>query len=223
MLGTVAFSTTAAPARPPNVLLIVADDLGYGDVSGFCKDSPIQTPNIDRLAATGVKFTSFHVNPLCTPTRQCVMTGQYTYDNEEPGGTPKNGVKQDTRFLPQMLQAAGYKTGAFGKWHLGEEEDDHPTARGFDEWIGFHGGSMEYQYDLAKEKSVRSKGGNNTIYNGKARYEKPWQHTTDLFSDEAIRFIGENKDHPFFVYLAFNAVHGPLWTPGKPVFSGRKA
>lgn len=221
LFGTVAFGVTAAPARPPNVVLIVADDLGLGDVSGFYKDAPIRTPNIDRLAKDGVKFTSFHVNPLCTPTRQCMMTGQYTFDNEEPGGAPAHGIKQDAHFISQMLHDAGYRTGAFGKWHLGEDDDDHPTARGFDEWIGFHGGSMEYHYDLAKEKSIRSKGANNTIYNGTVPYEKKWEHTTDLFSDEAIRFIGENKDRPFFLYLAYNAVHGPLWTPERPVFSGR--
>ena len=211
-----------AAQKPRNIVLIIADDTGYGDISSFYKESSIHTPNIDRLASEGVRFTSFHVNALCTPTRQCVMTGQYTFDNESPGGTPKNGVVQDTRFIPQILKEAGYKTGAFGKWHLGEGAGNHPLDRGFDKWIGFEGGSMEYHFDLAKEKSLRSHGANNTIFDGKAPYEKKWEHTTDLFSDEAIRFIEENKSHPFFVYLAYNAVHGPLWRPEKPVFSGRK-
>lgn len=209
-------------ANQPNIVLIMADDLGYGDVGAFYEGATIHTPQIDRLAEAGVRFTNYHVNALCTPTRAAVMTGQYTFDNYENGGAPKNGIVQSSRFLPQMLKDAGYVTGGFGKWHLSSGDGDHAIDRGFDEWIGFYGGGMQFHYDLAFKAAKVSKIKSNRIYDGKVPYDAKWGHTTDLFSDLAIQFIEENSTNPFFLYLSYNAVHTPLWSERKPVFSGRE-
>jgi len=221
-VGQTMLDNPAAPSDAQNLVLIVADDLGYGDLPAFWQQSAIVTPAIDKLAAQGVRFSSFHVNPLCTPTRAVLMTGQYTFDNYEPGGAAVNGIIQSVEYLPQILKRIGYRTGGFGKWHLGIEDGDHPIDRGFDEWIGFYGGGMPYHSSLADKMAPESDYKYNTIYKGKQRYSKTWSHTTDLFADEAIRFIEENAAVPFFVYLSFNAVHGPLWRPEKPIYSSRR-
>ena len=132
-----------ASRSPKNVVLIMADDLGFGDLGCYNCDSAIHTPNIDRLAEQGVKFTSFHVNPVCVPSRVSLMSGQYTLDCEERPHAGKTGIYQNVTLLPQYLQKAGYVTGGFGKWHLGNGEGDHPVDRGFDEWFG-----MPYSNDM---------------------------------------------------------------------------
>lgn len=222
LLVLVILFCTTNQAVAANIVLIMADDLGYGDVGSFYKNATIRTPNIDRLAVAGIRFTNYHVNTLCTPTRAAVMTGQYTFDNYEKGGAHKNGIVASSRFLPQMLQDAGYKTGGFGKWHLADNEGDHPLDRGFDEWIGFYGGSMQFHYELAQKAAKPNKNKYNVIYEGKTPYKKEWQHTTDLFTDLAIQFIKAHQNDAFFLYLSYNAVHTPIWNPQKPVFSARQ-
>lgn len=215
-------TSIACSAMRPNIVFIMADDLGYGDVGCFVDEATIRTPRLDRLASEGLRFSNYHVNALCTPTRAAVFTGQYTFDNYEKGGAPKNGIVQSSRFLSQMLQDAGYATAAFGKWHLAHGEGDHALDRGFDEWIGFYGGGMAFHYDQAKANAAHSKGLHNTIYNGREPYEEEWSHTTDLFTDLAINFIESNKQQPFFLYLSYNAVHTPIWSERNPEFSARE-
>ncbi len=202
---------SAAAVEPPNIILIVADDQGYGDTDVFWPQSAIRTPNLRRLADQGIRLTNFRVQPLCTPTRAALMTGLFNAGFNKAGSAHEHGVDYRVTYLSEYLRRAGYQVGGFGKWHLGSRDGDHPLDRGFDHWIGFYGGGMPYHWSEGRE----------SVFNGKAPYEKRWKHSTDLFADEAIRFVRTNHDRPFFVYLAFNAVHTPLWSSARPVFSAR--
>ena len=205
--GSLAAAETQAK---PNIVVIIADDMGYGDTKTFWPESKIDTPAIDRLAASGMKFTNYHVNPLCTPTRAAFLSGQGS-ENYGKGGGPEGGVMDDVQLLPQFLKEHGYVTGGFGKWHMGAGPGDHPLDRGLDRWIGYHGGSMPYFKAYLDERNAALKKPKTYVFNGREPYTKEWTHTTDVWADEAVRFIEENKDKPFYVHLAFNAVHGPLY------------
>jgi arylsulfatase A-like enzyme len=194
-----AASSTAltAPPQKPNILFIVADDLGYADM-GFqgCKDIP--TPHVDALAASGVRFTNGYVSgPYCSPTRAGLMTGRYQtrFGHEfNPGG--KDGLPLSEHTIADRLKAAGYATGLVGKWHLGSLAQFHPQKRGFQEFYGFLGGAHDY---------FRSAG----ILRG-TEPVKDFDYTTDVFGREAAAFIERHKAEPWFLYLAFNAVHTPM-------------
>ena len=207
LLGmTAAFGTAAAaaPARP-NIVIILADDLGHGDL-GFqgCRDIP--TPRIDSLAAQGVRCTNGYVSgPYCSPTRAGLMTGRYQqrFGHEfNPGPAQaqddKFGLPWSETTLADRLKAAGYATGLVGKWHLGEASRFQPQRRGFDEFFGFLGGGHSY---------FPGKGA--PIYRGTQVVEEK-AYLTDAFAREAVAFVERHKDHPFFLYLAFNAVHTPM-------------
>ncbi|MEI7730091.1 MAG: sulfatase [Verrucomicrobiota bacterium] len=188
---------TLAPATKPNILFIVGDDMGYGDV-GFqgCKDIP--TPNLDALAAAGVRFTSGYVTgPYCSPTRAGLLTGRYQnrFGHEfNPNGP--NGLPLAETTIADRLKAAGYVTGLVGKWHLGALPAMHPQKRGFDEFFGFLGGAHSY---FASAGILR---GNEQV--------KELDYTTDAFGREAMAFIERHKEKPWFLCLAFNAVHTPM-------------
>lgn len=190
----------ALSAGQPNILLIVGDDMGYADV-GFhgCKDIP--TPHLDALAASGVKFTSGYVSgPYCSPTRAGLLTGRYQnrfgheFNPGDADGTSGLPLTQST--LADRLKAAGYRTGLVGKWHLGGKPEYHPQKRGFDEFFGFLGGAHSY---------VQSKG----ILRGTHQVAE-LDYTTDAFAREAVAFIDKQPKQPWFLYLAFNAVHTPM-------------
>jgi arylsulfatase A-like enzyme len=213
----------AAPADRPNIVLIVSDDQGYGDATCYWK-TDLKTPVMDAIAQRGVRFVQFRVNPLCAPTRASVMTGLYSLEagmwrgpgEFERGTKPKEGWPSDARrirdgvlLLPQYLKRAGYATGIFGKWHLGYDPENVPNARGFDEFVGFLGGAHPYW----------PRPGSRLQRNGQPL--QTHKHTTDLFADEAIRFIQRNRDTPFFCYLPFNAVHGPLRNAERPSDSAK--
>jgi len=189
-------SSFAAPPRP-NILFIVGDDMGYADV-GFhgCKDIP--TPNLDALAVSGVRFTSGYVSgPYCSPTRAGLMTGRYqTRFGHEFNPTGASGLPLTERTIADRLKAAGYVTGLVGKWHLGAEPQFHPQKRGFDEFYGFLGGAHDYF------KSAGILRGTQPV--------TELDYTTDAFAREAVAFIERHKDEPWFLYLAFNAVHTPM-------------
>ena len=221
LLGAV-FDVYAKPIGKPNVVVILADDLGFGDLSCYNSDSAIQTPNIDRIAEQGVKLTSFHVNPVCVPSRVSLMSGLYTLDCEERPHAAANGIKQNVKLLPQLLQDAGYVTGGFGKWHLGNGEGDHPIDRGFDEWFGFYGGWIRYKYEQAEQtyrRHIKAEPHMQILYEGKEKSDEPWEHLTDLLTDRAMGFISENQEKPFFLFLSYNAPHGWLYHKQHPEYS----
>lgn len=201
-------SDAAAADTPPNIVLIVADDLGYGEL-GCQGATDIPTPNIDSIAKSGVRFTNGYVScPVCSPTRAGLLTGRYQqrFGHEfNPG--PANvagddfGLSRDEVALPERLKAAGYKTGMVGKWHLGYSEGSRPTERGFDEFFGFLGGAHPYVADGGQRR--------NLIMRGTESIDEP-AYLTDAFEREAVAFIERHKADRFFLYLPFNAVHAPM-------------
>lgn len=201
-------SGSAAQARQPNILLIVGDDMGYGDI-GVQGAKDIQTPAIDSLARNGVRFTNGYVSgPYCSPTRAALLTGRYQqrYGHEfNPGpaqSAEKNvGLPLTETTLADRLKAAGYRTGLVGKWHLGYQPGFHPMQRGFQEFFGFLGGS--HSYIDAKADSA------NPILRGTQPVDEP-EYLTDAFRREALNFIDRHKSDSWFLFLSFNAVHGPL-------------
>jgi arylsulfatase A-like enzyme len=189
-------SVSAQPTKP-NILFIVGDDMGYADV-GFhgCKDIP--TPNLDALAASGVRFTSGYVSgPYCSPTRAALLTGRYQqrFGHEFNAGG-KSGMPVSEKTIADRLKSAGYATGLVGKWHLGEEPQYHPHKRGFDEFFGFLQGAHSYT------SSAHIMRGTEPL--------KESEYLTDAFGREGSAFIEKNKGKPWFLYLAFNAVHTPM-------------
>lgn len=202
-----------APRRP-NIVLIVADDLGYADV-GYHGCEQIPTPSIDAIAAAGVRFTQGYVTgPVCSPTRAGLLTGRYQqrYGHEfNTGGIREDssevGLPTSERTIADVLSEAGYVTGAVGKWHLGDAPKFHPMERGFDEFFGFLGGGHSYF------ESIRRANAEPILRGREAVPEK--DYLTDAFGREAVSFVEKHANKPFFLYLSFNAVHTPLQaTPG---------
>ena len=240
--------TSAPAASRPNVLLIVVDDLGYGELG--CQGNPqIPTPAIDSLAKNGIRFTSGYVTAsYCSPSRAGLMTGRYQtrFGHElNPVGRfnldPKAGLPTTERTLAEQLKSAGYRTALIGKWHLGGTEAYHPLNRGFDEFYGFlHEGHFYVPppYDgvlsflrkktLPAEAKMKThwREGNiiytshmgtneppydahNPVLRGREPLVEP-TYLTDAFTREAVRFLEQPREQPFFLYLAYNAVHSPL-------------
>lgn len=206
-------------ADKPNVLLIVLDDLGYSDLSFQNPETTgTRTPHIDSIAAKGVKFSEAYVTcPVCGPTRAGLLTGRYQqrFGFELNIGNPPadKGLDTKEKLLSDYLKKAGYRTGAVGKWHLGVQEQFHPNQRGFDEFFGFLGGAHPYTTWGAAEKAPT----NYIQRNGKQLKGK--EYLTTAFGKEAVKFISESaekegKKQPFFLYLAFNAVHTPMEAVG---------
>lgn len=193
----------AQETRKPNVIILLADDLGYGDL-GFqgCKDIP--TPNLDALARSGARCTDAYVSaPVCSPTRAGLLTGRYQqrFGFEFNGGGKVTGLPVAEKTLADLLHAAGYVTGAIGKWHLGLGPEFHPLVRGFDEFFGFLTGGRSF---LPLEDSSKT-----PLVRGRTTVPEP-AYLTDAFAEEAVQFIERHRRKPFFLYVAFNAVHVPL-------------
>lgn len=202
----------AAETKPPkpNIIVILADDLGYGDLGCHgCKDIP--TPNIDSIAKNGVRATNGYAScSVCSPTRAGLMTGRYQQRFGHEGNPPfKNqprnaGLPVTEVTLADRLKKEGYVTGVIGKWHLGIHEHFHPQKRGFDEFFGFlDGGHFYINTEKAKEKEK-----NNPILRGTKKVDEK-EYLTDAFGREAAAFIERHKKKPFFLYMPFNAVHSP--------------
>jgi arylsulfatase A-like enzyme len=201
-----------AQGRPPNIVVIVADDMGYADIGAFGgKDIP--TPNIDALAAGGVRFTDAYVTgPFCSPTRAGLMTGRYPqrFGHEFNIGVaiPVHrdvGLPITEATMADRLKSAGYRTAVFGKWHLGSAERFTPMRRGFDEFFGFLHGGHSYM-DVGPNA--------NPIVDGTERATEI-QYLTDTLAGRAVEYIRRNRSRPFFLYLAFNAVHVPMQATDK--------
>ncbi|NRA04067.1 MAG: arylsulfatase, partial [Myxococcales bacterium] len=210
VLGTLLVPATGFAAERPNVVILLADDLGWADV-GY-RGSDIETPNIDALAAEGVRLERLYVSPICTPTRAALMTGRdpmrlgvayfplLTWSNK--------AVSPKERFLPEDFQAAGYQTGMVGKWHLGHTlEIQAPNARGFDDFFGHLHTEVKYWEHSAPA------GGHDFQRNGKS-VRREGRYLTDVHGEEAARFIKErDRSRPFFLYVPFLAPHSPMEAP----------
>lgn len=188
----------------PNVVLIMTDDQGYGDL-GCTGNDKIRTPNLDRLAESGAWFERFHVSPVCTPTRASLMTGRYNFRTRAIDTYIGRAMMDpDEWTLAEAMAAGGYATGIFGKWHLGDNYPMRPIDQGFQESLVHKGGG------LAQPSGPPDEGYFDPTlwHNGKAVATKGY--CTDIFTNAAIGFVERNRSRPFFVYLATNAPHDPL-------------
>ncbi|MCX8038235.1 MAG: sulfatase-like hydrolase/transferase [Candidatus Sumerlaeia bacterium] len=211
--GVLAAPTAARSAAPgagskPNIIVILTDDQGYGDV-GYQGLKDVPTPNMDSIARNGVQFTDGHVScPVCSPTRAGLMTGRYQhrFGHEFNPGPPNNaepefGLPLSQITLADLLKQAGYATGMVGKWHLGLQPQFHPLKRGFDEYFGFLHGAHDY-LDAKRDPA-------NLILRGTEPVDEK-EYLTDAFTREAVAFIEKHKSRPFFLYLTYNAIHTPM-------------
>jgi arylsulfatase A-like enzyme len=199
--------------KKPNVIIILTDDHGYGDVTGYGGPN-IQTPNLDGLIRDGMKFTRFYANsPVCSPSRASLMTGRYPDMVGVPGVIRTHETNSWGYFdtgavtLPEMMNRAGYRSTIIGKWHLGLEPENHPCSRGFDSFRGFLGDMMDDYYTHLRH-------GNNYMRREQETID-PAGHATDIFTDWAVEEIENHAagDKPLFLYLAYNAPHTPIQPP----------
>ena len=207
-------SSSAAMPNQPNILVIIADDLGYADL-GVHGGKAVPTPHLDALAASGVRCTSGYVSaPYCSPSRAGFLTGRaqtrFGHEfNPHVGDEAKLGLPLDQKTIADQLRRAGYATALIGKWHQGFSPAHHPLSRGFDEFLGFLVGGHNFILHQDATPKFGSAHSHDLIYRG-----REVQHlngfTTDLFTDEAISFMDRNRQKPWFLYLAYNAVHTPL-------------
>jgi len=207
-------SRSLQAAERPNVLVIIADDLGYHDL-GINGGRDVPTPNIDALAAAGVRCTNGYAScPYCSPARAGLLTGKYQTRfghefNPHEGDETKLGLPLDQRTIADYLRSAGYATCAIGKWHEGFSSAFQPQSRGFDDFFGFLVGAHNFILRSTDAPKFGSAYSYNLIYRGREP-QKLDGYATDLFTDEALRFIDRQAGKPWFVYLAYNAVHTPL-------------
>ncbi len=204
-------SSLESTKRQPNFVVIFADDLGYGDIGAF-GSTTINTPNIDRMATEGAKFDQFYAaSPVCTPSRAALLTGRYPIRQ----GIHKvfypeslQGMDPEEITISEMLKTVGYTTGLVGKWHLGHHEQYMPWNQGFDEFFG-----VPYSNDM---------GGLYYFRNKEVQFEEIDQrYMTRTYTEEAIKFIDKHQDEPFFLYLAHNMPHVPIYA--SPEFTGKSA
>ena len=205
--------TAGSVSGRPNIVVILADDHGYGDLSSYGGPN-LHTPNLDQLVSEGIKFTQFYANsPVCSPSRAALMTGRYPDLVGVPGVIRTHAsqnwgyLSQDAVTLPDMLKEAGYYNAIIGKWHLGLEQENHPCCRGFDYFRGFLGDMMDDYYTHLRHNYNYMRFNSEEI--------SPEGHATDLFTQWAINLIQDRKevDQPFFLYLAYNAPHTPIQPP----------
>jgi arylsulfatase A-like enzyme len=195
----------AAPRPRPNIVVILTDDQGYGDLS-LHGNRDLATPHMDAVANNGAQFTQFHVCPVCAPTRAGLLTGRYNYRTgvvDTYLGRALMDTKEVT--VAEALKAAGYRTAIFGKWHLGDNYPLRPGDQGFEEAFVINGGGLAQPGDPPPGQSYF-----NPVLRRNGKYEKADGYCTDIFFREAMRFIEANKTKPFFVYLPTNAPHTPL-------------
>lgn len=214
--------TLSAKEPPPNVVLILADDLGYADMGCFGAEK-IQTPHLDRLAAEGTKFTSFYVaQAVCSASRAALLTGCYANRLGMQGAlnhTSKEGIHPDEQLLPELCRAAGYATAAFGKWHLGTYPDFNPLRHGFDEFLG-----IPYSNDNSKfHPSLAPQMPPLPFYDGMTVVETDPDQSqfTRRFTERAVSFIEKHQKRPFFLYLPHVMPHVPIFA--SDAFRGKSA
>ncbi|MFK5922497.1 MAG: sulfatase [Verrucomicrobiota bacterium] len=194
----------SAEAKPPNIVLIFADDLGYGDIGSFNKNCPFKTPNLDRMAEEGARLTSFYVpTPYCAPSRGTMLTGRYPFRHTVMGnpapdaGLSNFGLPASEITIAEVLKSEGYATAAFGKWHLGHKPKWLPRTQGFDEYFGILYSNDMFPVQLIHNEEV-------------VEYPVVQATLTKRYIKRAIQFIEQHKDEPFFVYLPHAMPHKPL-------------
>ncbi|MEX0330056.1 MAG: arylsulfatase [Puniceicoccaceae bacterium] len=188
-------------AKPPNVVVFLTDDQGWGDLS-LHNNPHLQTPYLDRLAESGAQLERFYVSPVCAPTRASLLTGKFHSRTGVHGvtrGQENMDLKEVT--LADLFKEAGYRTGIFGKWHNGAHYPYHPNGRGFDQFVGFSAGHLSDYFDAKLEENGRSIKSSGFI--------------VDYLTDRAIEFIDASKNQPFFCYIPYNTPHSPLQVPDK--------
>ncbi len=199
--GAFSGSVCAQQQQKPNIVFILADDMGWGDVN-INGNQLIDTPVLNRLAKQSMSFDRYYVCPLCAPTRSGILTGRYflrTGVSSVAQGYENMNARETT--IAEVLKQNGYSTGCFGKWHNGAYFQQHPNRKGFDEFTGFMVGHLGYYYDAVyqhNDQDIKSKG-----------------YSTDYFTQQALGFIQENKDKPFFCYVPYNVPHSPFQVPEK--------
>ena len=219
LLGLLLIGSLAGCAfkdAPPNIVIILADDLGYSDIGAY--GGEIHTPNLDALAYGGIRFRNFYNAGRCCPTRAALLTGRYPHAvgmgrmvsalNSTPEPGPYQGyLSQEAETLAEMLKAVGYKTYMSGKWHVGEKPEHWPRQRGFDRYFGLISGASSYFEIIRDQPRIRQM----------ALDDEPWTppdsgfYMTDAFTDQAVKYLQEHEEgSPFFLYLAYTAPHWPL-------------
>jgi arylsulfatase A-like enzyme len=227
VLFAAGFCTVAARAAdppagspPPNFVVILIDDMGYGDIGPFGSKLN-RTPCLDRMAAEGMKLTSFYCAPVCTPSRAQMMTGCYAKRVSLPnvlGPVSRIGISSKERTVADLLKQRGYATMCIGKWHLGDQPPFLPTLHGFDQYVG-----LPYSNDMGGSGKPGDRRPPVPLLRGQRVVEAPVRQDklVELYTEEAVKFITANKDRPFFLYLPHTAVHVPIH-PGK-AFQGHSA
>lgn len=215
LASVVLLGSAAAGAAPPNFVVILADDLGYGDL-GCYGNTRNETPHLDRMAAAGLRMTDYHSNgPMCSPTRAALLTGCYQQRFGKrldgalgPDPAPTNGLPPEAITLAELLKQKGYATGIFGKWHLGRHPRLLPTRQGFDEYVGLTTGDGDHHTRI-------SRGGEEDWWHNETLVAEEG-YTADLITQHSVDFLRRHREEPFFLYIPHLAIHFPWQGPDDP-------
>jgi arylsulfatase A-like enzyme len=211
ILCGLAAAAPAVASDRPNVLLVITDDQGFGDL-GAHGNPVVRTPNLDAFTKQAAWLKNFHVSPVCSPTRSSLLTGQYNYRTGVVDTyLGRSLMRPDVTTLAQHLAGAGYRTGLFGKWHLGDNYPLRPEDRGFQETLWSRGGGLAQPSDHPDSTPATAYFDPFLTRNGKE--ERGKGYCTDVFTDAAVRFVSAKADRPFFAYVAYNAPHDPFQVP----------